>query len=319
MTNIHRKSAVIFLGNGFDVAMGYKTKYSDFYSSNEFKELINSNELTKYIQECNQKTQKEKLWKDLESGLFDFAKNECLFHYAGSDSDCANDFEKDFKELRTALFKYLNRVQEHPVNVSANAVAGLTQQWIRLEWQIVSFNYITVDLASFTHYMKILNADDTINHSKFIYQHGNLYNTSTAKNNPPESIVLGIDETQEVSKKYDFLYKNQNPNRYNIKELIDYVKGKDVIIIYGCSMGQSDTIYFKQIFQMEQKTFIIYCYSKSDIGNVKSRIRELCGSYDGFELRNNVYLIQLTDDNSYPIDRTIVETKTKNIIDKLLQ
>lgn len=57
----------IILGNGFDVALDYKTKYSDFYAnSQELRKLSNSgNALCKHILDDI----KGCLWSDLEIGL----------------------------------------------------------------------------------------------------------------------------------------------------------------------------------------------------------------------------------------------------------
>lgn len=310
MTDILENNAVIFIGNGFDVAMGYKTKYADFYESEEFTRLANHNKLVKYIREINQR---HELWTDLETALFEFTK-ECFLYYNGSDSDIAKNLEKDFNELRTALFAYLKRAQAQPIPVSDDHITGLVNQWVRLPWQVVSFNYTTVDLDRFSLNGRVtLNLDDTVNHTKFIYQHGSLYNTSLAQYNLTDSIVLGIDETQKVRDNFAFLYKNQQ-KRFNIKELFTYVASKDIIIIYGCSMGQSDSIYFRQIFQKQHhKTFIIYGYTPADINNIRTKIREWYGNYDSFELNNNVHFIHLTDTAKDYV------AQTKKIIDNLLQ
>lgn len=73
--------AMIFVGNGFDVAHGYKTKYSDFYANSiELKELATKgNVLCQHILD----NVKGDLWLDLECGLFEYSKSLTLKYGEG--------------------------------------------------------------------------------------------------------------------------------------------------------------------------------------------------------------------------------------------
>ena len=66
-------STVIFLGNGYDVARGYRTKYSDFYQDDLFNDLCkkdkSDNQLAQFIQQVNNERGPEN-WCDLEEALF---------------------------------------------------------------------------------------------------------------------------------------------------------------------------------------------------------------------------------------------------------
>lgn len=64
-------NTLIILGNGFDVALDYPTKYSDFYQkSKELRALANNgNSLCKHI--INYIS--DELWSDLESGLHKYS------------------------------------------------------------------------------------------------------------------------------------------------------------------------------------------------------------------------------------------------------
>ena len=59
--------AMILLGNGFDIALGAKTKYSDFAQSEQFQILLTDNKLAQYI--WKKFEMQDKKWVDVELEL----------------------------------------------------------------------------------------------------------------------------------------------------------------------------------------------------------------------------------------------------------
>ena len=71
MCTENSKTALAFIGNGFDVALGFETKYSDFYKKSKLlKEYAEKgNSLCAHILN----NVKGELWKDLECGLYQYS------------------------------------------------------------------------------------------------------------------------------------------------------------------------------------------------------------------------------------------------------
>lgn len=303
MADIFTKHAVLILGNGFDVALGYNTKYSDFYKSETFGRYATETKLGKHIKENITGPN----WTDLECGLYDFAKNDELFVYNGTDEERLIAFRDDFKKLKEALYRFLLQEQSREPSTTSK-IPALLSEWFRFNLQVFTFNYTSIDFNIIKEYSPS-EQKRIENSNSFIYQHGSLTDINTGSENSPSNIVLGIDESQTTHRSYSFLCKNLQP-RLNVRNLLDNVRDKDVIIIYGCSIGPSDTFYFKQIFSsFQNKRYIIYHYGESELETIKSKILSLTGSLDEFECNNHVEFI----DSSSP---DVVE-KTKNIIDSI--
>lgn len=50
-------------------------------------------------------------------------------------------------------------------------------------------------------------------------------------------------------------------------------------MVYGCSVGDSDATYFREVFNNNQqgKTFLIYGYGPNAIETIKANIERICG------------------------------------------
>ena len=295
--------SLIFIGNGFDVAHGYKTRYSDFYDNcDELKKCAsNGNTLCQHILD----NIKGEMWQDLECGLFEYSKKLTAENGEG-DKPSSNKFKKEFVELKTILFYYLKQASR--VSVAYNhgyKVGKLSEEWMRFDYQIVSFNYTAI-VAAYTSDSALYNSHLSFNPIKLIFQHGSLYNPELGIDNTVDDIVLGIDEDQKVEKAHSFLYKSvQNMN--NINDLIKSIEEKDVYIVYGCSMGPSDSVYFKTLFDANKtdKTYIIYANGDSAMKSIKENVFNYAGGLNKFKMKGNNEIIFI--DCTSP--RALSETK----------
>ena len=302
---------MIFIGNGFDVAHGYKTKYSDFYANSiELRNLAsNGNILCQHILD----NVKGDLWQDLECGLFEYSKSLTL-KYGEGDKISSYKFKEEFNELRSALFDYLNRASKASVmNNPGYFVGELSKIWAKLDCQIVSFNYTPI-VATYTNDASLYNSNLTFNKEKLIYQHGSIYNPERGLDNTAESIVLGIDDSQKVERLHSFLYKSLQKVS-DVTDLVGAMKEKDVYIVFGCSMGPSDHNYFSTLFDknMRNKTYILYGHGNDALDSIKGYVMEYTG---------NIYVFQTVNENKILfIDDSIQRnamSETKNTIDSLI-
>lgn len=308
--------SMIVLGNGFDVALGIATRYSQFYEkSQDLRDYANNgNSLCQHILD----NIKDGYWSDLECGLYHYSL-AITKKYNKGNQEQAEKFERDFNELRTALFNYLQRAAGAAVHVLDQAPAlGLNVEWHKLEPQYLTFNYSinTANAASMNNRF-ILNDDDSINEGRFVYQHGSIYDMQACQNRHPEDIVVGIDPyAQPVEEAHSFLYKPQQ-RLHNLNLSLEYISEKRFYVIYGCSVGESDATYFRAIFNTNQKdkTFLIYGYGQQEIDRIEANILRICGVSVGVLGNNNqVYMLDVTKvEETRIITRDIVEGYLKTI------
>lgn len=291
-----KPKALILLGNGFDIAHGYQTSYEDFYkNSKELKTLAEKgNSLCKHILE----NVHGGLWKDLECGLYNYSRMLTQKDKEGNLMS-AKRFKSEFFSLKESLFYYLENEQNNR-NVSNNPgrrVELLYNEWGKLDYKIVSFNY-TFTVANYTVPPDSYKGDLDFDFNKLIYQHGSIKSVDRVGNNTIDSIVLGIDDTQEVEESHSFLYKShQNP--FDLHSLIELMDISDIIIVYGCSMGPSDDFYFRNLFNdRKDKLFIIYGYGDGKLEELKGIVHKYTGGLSKFQTINSLSFIDCSKWNA---------------------
>ncbi len=306
-----RQDAIIILGNGFDVAHGFKTKYSDFYkNSKELKILANNgNLLCHHI--LNHIT--GDMWQDLECGLFDYSKELTKLH-GKNDKRSSEKFRLDFIELKDCLFSYIRKaININPNDNPGQFISDLSKDWQRLNYQILSFNYSYTAAAYSLDALKN-KKDFSFNPSNIIFQHGSLYNPEIGRFNTADNIVLGIDDAQKVVESHSFLYKSTQ-NLHNIKDYLQKIKEKELYIIYGCSMGTSDAFYFHQLFSKvyHNKTIIIYSYGKKAMDSLREKIHKYTGGVNSYiaETNNNIIYVDCSNQlNALNVTKELINNAT---------
>ena len=283
-------SAMLFLGNGFDLSCGYRVCYNDFYNSYEFQEQVRcGSDLCNSISNMRN----NELWSDLECGLYNYSKY-LTTRYGEGDSFMADKFKKEFRDLKFSLLNYLNRMQKTSVE-GINTMQSLFDIWSKLHPQIVTFNYTNITAASVND-ASVFGPQGIIRPEKMIYQHGMIYNTRTTQSNGIHEIVLGIDDSQKVEEMHSFLYKSRQ-KRFNIDRLFHDMDAKRIYVIYGCSIGDSDKTYFSHLFgiEKENKIYLIYGHGEEKLKELESKIDCLTSGLDGFKKNNRVEFINSRD------------------------
>lgn len=252
-------STLFLVGNGMDKAADYPTGYSDFYQSVYFNKLLSDkNPIALYVQEKNTIEN----WADLEQELFNYASDDEIIALHPN-------LEEDFKQVRMALYMYIYKKVEYSRHDGYNKkVLDLQHFLTQLFFEdqnirFFSFNYTTIfdDIWEEANKVK-----PVIQHV-----HGNVNGIETDGNN----IVLGIDESMQVKQVYNFLYKPYNVS-FNNYEFLNAIKEAKRIIIFGCSMGDSDRWYFETLFNnCSHKIVEMIAYGEDEIRRSKQRISEL--------------------------------------------
>lgn len=117
------KKKVLIIGNGFDLDLGWKTRYSDFARSEywPFREVPNTYYLDAFLNQ-----QKElNNWFDIEDSLFQYADTRqrgIAFH---AQKNVVDTNKATFQSLTESLTKYLSNEQTKPIEKESYAAKVL--------------------------------------------------------------------------------------------------------------------------------------------------------------------------------------------------
>jgi len=220
---------ILILGNGFDLDMGLKTRYSDFAKSPEWDNLyrtfkrVNESNLAGFLK----KKATEQNW---------FAIEDCLAEYAQKkieqqDFSCVSDDKWFFELLEESLETYLDLVSQDMKDKNHLATRLLEMMNERKIFdKVYSFNYISHEAL---HRWCGCNYERDV-----CYIHQKLYC----------GIVLGVAEKDITDNRYSFLRKVSH-SQYPFTNLGRYLMLADEVVIYGHSLNSIDFDYFRAFFQ----------------------------------------------------------------------
>ena len=292
----------VYIGNGFDVACGFCTKYSQFIESDIFVNHTKESKLAKWIHE-KYNEDKDK-WSDLEELLYFYSINIHTNRLDNSLFQKETDiFRNNYRDLVLVLQKYI----ADQYSSSGNGfIPSLIKSWHS------NFNIDAVCCFNYTPYVvleKLLP-----DYIKLARIHGELMPQVMEDE---VKVKLGIDRCMKVCKEHDFLYKD-TMGRYGFgvwaqpnNELVASAKmvqaqlrpmfyNSDYIIIYGCSLGRSDTAYFKFLFEnIENQMVLLYYYGLKEKVSMLRRINEL---EPGLDIDRKIVFIDSSVNNGYRED-----------------
>lgn len=285
------KNNVIILGNGFDLAFGYRTSYSDFATigfGQYCSELLgtdfwpfNGTPKQEFADGClysHLKQYKESKiqpdgslgWIDLETELLNYAISRKGKH----NSESLIEYDKIcFEWLRNNLWYFIKRMvpRERKSEFKIQAAALSLLKAIKDNGtfgKIINFNYSNPQytLEQFCSFKE--NEIPSIE-----YIHGKTHGMSPNEDN----IIVGINETNEVPKEYRFLYKSIQVAPHNFT--IDLLNA-EIIVIYGLAMGVIDNEYFE--------TFFTQTLSQQLTGNKKQMIFVTKDNHSAQSIKDNI-------------------------------
>lgn len=243
------------IGNGFDIARGYKTRYTDFYPY--YVDRAVTDHAVEKI--CNEIGKDFNTWADLEYRLGQYCAeipkedfenvyydlSDRLQEYLKTETARASFEKQDLNKLYLDIaepFKYLSGIDN--VMLKAKFDSDLSHHI-----NIISFNYTDVLDKALSKNSMIGSASGANLFLDNIYHiHGVLGQT----------IILGVnDETQIANEDFvgdddikDLLVKPQSNESMRSSEAIycrQLVERADVIILYGLSIGETDRYWWELI------------------------------------------------------------------------
>ena len=260
------------IGNGFDLCLGINTSYFNYYKSNYFRNLIHSSPIAKYINELNNKRE---MWVDFEEALksycesnlgtstftertqllqeeniklfndhFNIIKNSIQDFIASEESkrDLTNVLEEN-----KALKIVKDMVDDFEKN--ANTSEGLISSNDR--FKIISFNYTNsllelLEIESRRRWgvsngvgKKWQNNFEKLKES-IVTIHGSLI---------ANNIIVGIEDVKDTIPKETYQVRKSLHVDYSSFSL-EQLKTASKVVIFGHSLGKSDQMYFKRLFDL---------------------------------------------------------------------
>lgn len=254
---------LIVLGNGFDLDLGWKTSYSDFYKAKQrkFESLNGMSYVHKMITEG--------YWYNLEGYLRD-----CMREVHSEKVEELNYF---WILCRNTIGDYLSQNNIYTTRIDSCAYRLLSEI---SSSDIVSFNY--------TNPFDIIG----LNNRDILYVHGCLKDRLTGA-----EIKLGVDSAIQSQNKLTTSEDKlkciiKTEENHSIDNFLTLSKIADNIIIYGHSLGITDSDYFKPILRgiienrVVNKTIYIVTYNEASLQCIKDNMLEYGISYSDLLLSN---------------------------------
>ena len=260
--NISKECKITFIiGNGFDLGLGMKTKFTDVYDG--YVNSPNSSEtIARFKAELKRNSDNNyEKWSDFEMGMASYAQTletenelvECIRDFKSYMVEHLQNENQKMIDLLKSITNALGIIQE--LNRSfENFYDGLTQNDIsslkyimqkgKAVRNYITFNYTTILEAllalKFNHYHVIENQP--------IHIHGKL----------GSDIVMGIDNDEQlIQTKFSLTRKGRRAfvkTRFNdefdgdrVEAAQKMISESSIICVYGFSMGESDETWVKAI------------------------------------------------------------------------
>lgn len=268
---------VLIIGNGFDLDLGWNTRFKDFAKSH-FWPLRTKAPDCPMAEFLHEKVDIE-CWYNLETILKVFASD------TGSRIAADPLDEIFFDSLKKSLCQFIRQETRKTID-SESLAAKVLKACVENGYfsSIYTFNY--TDLYAIAEQAQI--------HTRFDYQyvHGNIVR---------DSIILGIDDMTSVRPGYSYLKKVRSPHyrshhiRYDLQEC-------DEVVFFGLSFGEIDYPYFSDFFYTQSN-----CSSRDELKHItiftKNNTARLF-ILEQLHRMNGGHLEQLINDNDFKIIMT---------------
>lgn len=262
-------NTLLILGNGFDLDLGMRTRYTDFSKSNHWPFKNRKCGLGGYL---NRHKNTEK-WFDLEAEMARYCESISLLPRCLSTKRNQRD-EKDDQLLTESLRKYLleefyrihNGKDYNKKSVAARILHIVCSSLV--PGTIYTFNY--TDLKTIAGGLDSRLAVSC----NPIYLHGEI---------KEDSIILGFNEGQRISDFYRRFCKSHR-RCYKSTHIFNAIEKYDNIIFFGLSFGEIDNMYFADFFkkiwnnELNEKYIRIITKDENSRQSVLNNIQKMVGS-----------------------------------------
>lgn len=275
---------LLIIGNGFDIDLGLKTRYSDFSRSKIWEKLVETtfnydSDLLGALREAKE----TETWFDIEKTMNDYVRALKLDYLV---SDLIDKDKSNFIKVSESLSQYLKKEQKERT-LNTNSFAA---QVLQLISEVGGFKYYTFNYTSLSSIAKSCGIN--IDSSKITHVHGSLEN---------DSIILGVltDPSDPIYEQYSFMYKD-NSRFYMSNNMYEDFDNADDIIFFGHSINGMDFPYFKDFFikqsgmdgEYKSKHITIFTYDDASNQQIRNSIRNAQVDLTQLFKRNDIKFIQ---------------------------
>ena len=273
---------VFIIGNGFDICLGLKTKYENFYNYYLNKETPEDKPQVKNLKEHLKKDHGEedgyKYWSDLEIGMGNYTTN----------FSSVEDLKEAYYDLNDNLKAYIEEVNKKdlPSTIKVNKliedlsypykylrtgfrddVRKFLKKWetSSYETHIISFNYTdTIEKILKTKDGNVKLKDSYFQRSNLLYPMVHIH--GTVDSYP----LIGVNDKMQI--KNEQLRENEEVQECLIKpklnemlahsidgRAVSLIKNATVICIFGHSLGDSDNMWWELVgVRLKSDSIVIY-------------------------------------------------------------
>lgn len=268
--NSYNNKRLLIIGNGFDVELGMKSRYSDFAKSKVWQEKIENNALMlsrNGLLRALVDAKGKEAWFDIESSMMHYIRKQEELHEAYGYQLASTDRE-EYQVICSALKEYLSDESEtfHMKNDSVAESAFKDLMKVGLFHKIYTFNYTDInDLADRLG----VHAQPEVCHV-----HGSLAQD--------DDIILGVEGEHIIPKDYKFMYKSSS-KYYRSSNLYEDLNSANEIVFFGHSINGMDFDYFRHFFKVQsddeangykRKYIRIFTYNNDSANDIKYSLRE---------------------------------------------
>jgi hypothetical protein len=271
---------ILFLiGNGFDLNIGLKTKYSDFYEYYKSQNSSNSKILT--------------LKNDISSNILNWSDLELALGLYSNNWENLEDFDKVFEDIKDKLAEFLSEQEnqlaskkfdknkflqyliypERQFSQTDRDLLNLFKsKWRGKQWNIdiVTFNY--------TNLIETILGDDKINLNIGPHKNGSpiiLKKISHIHGFLSHDMVLGVNDLSQVGNpelcdiedfREAFIKSECNKVQKHKRELEfeKSINSSNLIYIFGSSIGETDSIWWELIGKQLKKDCKLVIFTKAE-------------------------------------------------------
>lgn len=258
---------VYLIGNGFDLNLGLKTSYSDFYTyylNNNISNDVQISQLKLHLKHDKNNEGKYKYWSDLETAMGEYTK----------EFSRRDDMEKVYNDLNDNLRDYIISIEQsgiqddidqnklktdlaHPERYLREIFKEEFRSFVR-KWEshtyetyIISFNYTnTIEV--------ILNMKGTIDIGYTIYNRINQLYPIIHIHGLSNAPLIGVNDVSQIGNDLfrddvdaqEFLLKpkiNEAVGHLNDKKSLNHISQANLIYLFGVSLGETDKLWWEAV------------------------------------------------------------------------
>ena len=268
--NSYNNKRLLILGNGFDVDLGMKSRYSDFAKNKVWQEKIENNALMlsrNGLLRALVDAKDKEAWFDIESTMMHYIRKQEEQHEAYGYPLASTDRE-EYQVICSALKEYLCEESEtfHMKNNSVAERAFKDLMEVGLFHKIYTFNYTDIN--------DVAERLDVQAQPEVCHVHGSLAQD--------DDIILGVEGEHIIPKAYKFMYKSSS-KYYRSNNLYEDLNSANEIVLFGHSINGMDFVYFRHFFKVQsddeangykRKYIRIFTYNNDSADDIKYSLRE---------------------------------------------